>query len=708
MTFLSIIIPFKKGRRYLKDCLESIAQQNLEDYEIILISNGAEEDIEDLYKDFDNVVLRELDEPLGVSKARNEALEIAEGDYVYFIDSDDYIYEDGLSRLVEKARLTGADFINGQRVSTYYIKNRFSEELEGGNARIIRKKSDDEEFSMRLLVGEKDDVEVLSVLHALIKRENLTDFKFDESRRHFADYPLMVGLLNSLDSFVGVENAVYAKRISDDFINLPSLGQEMWDKGIMPYLEEYKTVKTDVKSQLVRDLMAEKLFGYYYETFSRDCILKSSDGLDMFMSIADDFRGNALQNREINALRAKDKPKVMKMMKLRVNLKRVMHLISEPWMIYHTLYRQVYNKRPVNDRRIVFESFSGDFYSDSPKYIYEYLLEHYGDEFEYVWIINDGSAEIPGNPVRTKRFSLKYHKLMATSKYWVINTRQAGRLVKRPQQVILSTWHGTPLKKLGFDMGNIYIQNPRTKETYIDDSSDWDYFISPNPFSTEIFRRAFAYNGEILESGYPRNDILYNATEDDVRRIREKLNLPEGKKVILYAPTWRDDDSYDIGKVKFKLKLDLEKLEREISDDYIVLVRNHYLITDSDVDDYKDFAFDVSRYDDIGELYLITDVLITDYSSVFFDFANLRRPMLFYMYDLDRYEQELRGFYIDIHEEVPGPILKTTQDVVDALKNIDEISLQYAEKYDAFRSKYCGLEDGNSTKRVVERVWGKG
>jgi CDP-glycerol glycerophosphotransferase len=280
------------------------------------------------------------------------------------------------------------------------------------------------------------------------------------------------------------------------------------------------------------------------------------------MGIADDFKGNLIQNCELNALKSKNKQKTIKLSKIRVTCNRLLNFIKHPQNIYHTLYHNIYNKRPINNKRIMFESFSGDFYSDSTKYIYEYLYNHYGDEFEYVWVINDSRTEIPGNPITTKRFSLKYHKLMATSKYWVVNTRQAGRLVKRPQQVLLSTWHGTPLKKLGFDMGNIYIQNPRTKESYIHDSSAWDYFISPNRFSTEIFRRAFAYDGEILETGYPRNDILFNADESKISQIKEKLNLPDDKKVILYAPTWRDDDSYDVGKVKFKLKLGLEKLER--------------------------------------------------------------------------------------------------------------------------------------------------
>ena len=113
----------------------------------------------------------------------------------------------------------------------------------------------------------------------------------------------------------------------------------------------------------------------------------------------------------------------------------------------------------------------------------------------------------------------------------------------------------------------------------------------------------------------------------------------------------------------------------------------------------------MSKYDDIAELYLVSDILITDYSSVFFDYANLRRPILFYTYDLDKYENELRGFYIDIHSEVPGPLLRTTEEVIDALNNIDEIASQYSEKYDEFYDRFCSIEDGNASKRIFEKVW---
>lgn len=345
------------------------------------------------------------------------------------------------------------------------------------------------------------------------------------------------------------------------------------------------------------------------------------------------------------------------------------------------------------------------YYTDSPKYIYEYLIENYGDKLEYIWIINDTSTKIPGNPKKIKRNSLKYFYYVATSKYWVTNGRQPYKLLKRAEQVILSTWHGTPLKRLGLDIENIYSGSPRIKKTYVKNAREWDYLVSPNKYTSDIFRHCFAYTGEILEEGYPRNDILYNATERDLKIIKEKLHLKDDKKII-YAPTWRDDEFYDIGEYKFNLKLDLKRLKEELEDEYVILIRTHYYIADRlDLSEYAGFSYDVSGYDDIAELYLISDILITDYSSVFFDFANLKRPILFFTYDLEKYENMLRGFYIDIKTDVPGPLLYTNEEIIDAIKNIDAIEEKYKVKYAEFYERFCSIDDGKTTKRIVEKVW---
>ena len=288
------------------------------------------------------------------------------------------------------------------------------------------------------------------------------------------------------------------------------------------------------------------------------------------------------------------------------------------------------------------------------------------------------------------------------------NMRQPKWFDKRKEQVFLETWHGTPLKKLVFDMDDVFSATPKYKMIVYSQSRNWDYLISDNPFSTEVFQSCFLYDKDkILETGYPRNDILYAPNRDELAAsVKAKLGIPKEKKVILYAPTWRDDEFYDQGEYKFQLKLDLKYLREELGQEYMVLLRTHYFIADSiDVTGMEDFVVNVSKYSDIADLYLISDICITDYSSVFFDYANLRRPILFFTYDLEKYRDVLRGFYISIEDDVPGPLLFTNEEIVDAVKNIDKIEEQYRDKYDQFYERFCSFDDGHAAERIVERVF---
>ena len=616
--------------------------------------------------------------------------------------------------------LQNPDFINGEKIITGYIRDRFSEELEN-LARdkiypLTKNKLSDEEFSLRLLVGDKTEkFEVLSALHCLIKREKISDIYFDESVRHQCDYEFMVEVMNNVNSMVGVEDALYAKRVSDDFLNLPCLNQEMEDGGFLVYAQNYKDAYNSINNSLLKQIMNQKLFRYFYDVYSIKFYSDSNkkwrnEYFDAYAELVQDVsfeKVSFFKKRELKALQARDKNKLRKLLKMRINFNKLFDM-NNSLRIKIAIYYKFFNKKGINKNQIIFCSFKGDYYSDSPKYIYEYLYENYKDDYDFVWVLNDKKVKIPGNPKRVTRFSLEYFKEVARSKYWVINGRQFDPLDKKDSQVIVSTWHGTPLKKLGLDIGNVYTMNPFIKHSYVNVSKQWDYLISPNRYTTNILKSCFGYQKEIFESGYPRNDILYNADEEMVNRIKSSLNIPEDKKVILYAPTWRDDEFIDAGLIKFQLKLELDKLKEAFSDEYIILIRTHYFIADKlDLSGVEDFAIDVSKYNDIAELYLISDLLITDYSSVFFDFANLKRPILYYTYDLDKYENVLRGFYIDIRNEVPGPLLETTDEVIDAIRNIDQLKEEYNEKYDQFYEMFCSIDDGNASKRIVEKVWKK-
>lgn len=361
---------------------------------------------------------------------------------------------------------------------------------------------------------------------------------------------------------------------------------------------------------------------------------------------------------------------------------------------------------------IVFESFLGKQYSDNPKAIYKYTKKNY-PEYKMYWSIDRNFNKSKNKNLNyIVRLTPKWIYIMATSKYWIVNSRLPLWIPKPKHTTYVQTWHGTPLKKLGKDIKKVHMVGANThtyKLEFLKEASKWDYLISPNEYSTKIFRGAFNFRKKIIESGYPRNDILFHCNNNKyINKIKQSLKIPLNKKVILYAPTWRDNEYYSTGKYKHSLKLNLKKLKKELKDEYIILLRMHYLVAENiNLQPYKDFAYDLSSYNDINELFLISDLLITDYSSVFFDYANLKRPMIFFVYDMEEYKDDIRGFYFNFEEYAPGPLLTTTNEVIKEIKNISIDDFVPSESFERFYEKFCYLEDGNASERVAKAIIGK-
>lgn len=363
-----------------------------------------------------------------------------------------------------------------------------------------------------------------------------------------------------------------------------------------------------------------------------------------------------------------------------------------------------------NDNLVIFESYLGRQISCHPRAMYDYLKEVRPD-LKLIWSIAKGHEEEvkEQNIPYVKRFTLKWFKYMASAKYWVSNSR-LPLWMKKPQNTIyLQTWHGTPLKRLASDMNEVHMPNTNTykyKKNFYKESRQWDYLVSPNRFSTNIFSRAFdTPMNKIIESGSPRNDFLITNKDNIelVKRIKDRYGIPNDKKVILYAPTWRDDKFHKKGKYKFEAELDLELLQKAFSEEYVVILRMHYLVADSiDLTGYEGFAFNIST-GDIRDLYLISDILVTDYSSVFFDYAVLKRPTLFFMYDYEDYRDRLRGFYLDVERHLPGAIVTTNEKLVEEIKKL-EFSTNN-KKLEDFSLNFCELEDGFASKKVCEVVF---
>ncbi|MBW8484626.1 bifunctional glycosyltransferase/CDP-glycerol:glycerophosphate glycerophosphotransferase [Actinomadura parmotrematis] len=361
-----------------------------------------------------------------------------------------------------------------------------------------------------------------------------------------------------------------------------------------------------------------------------------------------------------------------------------------------------FRRQPLRDLA-VFESFRGRQYSDSPRAIYEEMVRRRPD-LEYVWITLDGRYQAPEGARTVLQGSRAHFEALAQARYLVGNDPMPEWLDKRAGQFYLQTWHGTPLKRIGYDIERPQFKNAQDYlRRFSADVAQWDALVSPNPFSSPIMRRAFRFDGELLESGYPRNDLPVRGDAERASAVRKLLGVPEGKRVVLYAPTWRDDQAR-AGGYSMDLRFDLDAARAALSDDHVLLVRGHFNLGGGVTGADGRFVVDVSRYPDIAELYLVSDIMITDYSSVMFDFAVTGRPQLFFTYDLERYRDQLRGFYFDLEAESPGPLVATSDELIAAIRDVDDLTPGYADRYRAFQAKFCAWDDGNAAARAVDRI----
>ena len=352
---------------------------------------------------------------------------------------------------------------------------------------------------------------------------------------------------------------------------------------------------------------------------------------------------------------------------------------------------------PINNKRILFDSYWTTKYSCNPRYLYEYIDKNY-PEYECIWVFNDESMKINGNGKKVRFQTLKYFYYMATSKYFVSNVNFPDFYKKRKGAVEIQTMHGTPLKTIGLDVESDF-KTKESRDKFIRRCKRWDYLIVSSDKVADISKRCFLFNKEFLKVGYPRIDEIFKLnTPENIRKIKADLKIPENKTLILYAPTWRVKD-------QFEMMLDLKKMKEILGDEYILLLRlHHFSINGLDRDLLNDFVIDISGYESIEKLYVISDALITDYSSVMFDYGVLNKPMIFFAYDLNKYKNYLRGFNLDFEKEAPGPIVSTSDEVIDEIIKLNTIKSRYVDKITAFELNYLQYENGTSCKNVFEKV----
>ncbi|WP_260869761.1 CDP-glycerol glycerophosphotransferase family protein [Vibrio chagasii] len=378
-------------------------------------------------------------------------------------------------------------------------------------------------------------------------------------------------------------------------------------------------------------------------------------------------------------------------------------------LIYNLMFL-IKKKKAIDEKKIIFECFKGKFVNDSPYALYSELqLTHEANDYKYVWVLSDASHQMRTSLERNPNTSVviygtdEYYSAYESSSYWFTNCRLSYRIFKRAGQKYIQCWHGTPLKKMGHDIvtgNNAKVSLGGLKAAYSREAKLLDLFLSPSPYASERFCSSFNMpQSKILEKGYPRNDFLVKNKRDNEKiiQLKKKYGIGLDVKVVLYTPTWRDDqyslaNSSHLG-VNY---LDNEEFMARFKDT-IFLYRGHYF-TKSSIN--KDRFLDVSHVNDVNELYLISDLLVTDYSSTFFDYALLDKPILFYMPDLEHYMNKTRGFYLNIDFELPGNI---TTDLSSLASDIIHY-LDLGDNHQEFNKKFNPYETGNSSNHILKHL----
>ncbi|MFJ6565805.1 CDP-glycerol glycerophosphotransferase family protein [Streptomyces sp. NPDC091292] len=365
-------------------------------------------------------------------------------------------------------------------------------------------------------------------------------------------------------------------------------------------------------------------------------------------------------------------------------------------------YRKALDQ-PVDDNLAVFSAYWDRGIACNPAAIAAKLGE-LAPRIHPVWVVSAANAPLlPPGTDHIVPGTRRYWAVMAHAKYLVNNVNFPGAVVKRPDAIHLQTHHGTPLKRMGLDQRDYPTASKGLNfQSLLARVDKWDYSVSANTHSTEMWESAYPSHFVSLDHGYPRNDVLHHATAADILAVRARLGVAPGRTALLYAPTHRDYEA------SWTPRLDLADLAERLGDDTVILVRGHYfyggaasplagLRRDGRI-------IDVSAYDPVEELALAADALVTDYSSIMFDYANLDRPIVVYADDWETYAKT-RGVYFDLMESPPGQVVRTQNELTEVFRSGAWRDASAAKARAAFRRRFCEFDDGRAAERVVRRVF---
>jgi CDP-glycerol glycerophosphotransferase len=713
VTFLSIVLPVYRVQGYLRQCLDSVLEQSFDDFEIVAV--------DDRSPDYSGAILAEYaardprvrvvtsPENVGLGRARNLGLSQARGEYVWFLDSDDWLATGALAAVAARLRATDADVL-----VVGWDRVHWDGPVQKGSARTL--------LADAPPVFSVDEwPQVLDVLHVawnrVIRRDLLERLGLSFEAGWYEDvsftFPLMLaaprisGLPRTCVHYRQRRTGAITRTVGDRHFEV----FEHWEHALTLCAKYAQT------SDKVRGLLFRRMLWHLMRVLRHDTRVLPASRRRFFAQMSEMYQrhlppagfpspggGEGLRYRLV----ARGSYRTFRLAEFAMQAVRGVQgalgrprrtVVRRSRQAAGRLYYRFQRLLPIDRSLALYAAYWYRGVACNPAAIAAKAAELV-PQVRGVWVIDPSRVgAVPPGVDYVVAGTPAYYRALARARYLINNVNWPNVMVKRRGTTHVMTHHGTPLKVMGIDQVD-YPAAVRDSDFagQMRRADRWDFSVTANAHTTIAWERAYPCGYETLEVGYPRNDRLATATPEETAAIREGLGIRPGRRVVLYVPTLREwlPTGADV--------LDVERLADALGPDTVLLVRRHYLAVGDDEGDQTPSGpariVDVSGHPVVEDLYLAADVLLTDYSSAMFDFAVLDRPLVIYAPDWVVY-RDLRGVYFDLIASPPGPVATE----FDGLTKIFRDERWDDEARAAFRARFCSLDDGGAAERVVRRVF---
>ncbi|MGI5211684.1 bifunctional glycosyltransferase/CDP-glycerol:glycerophosphate glycerophosphotransferase [Plantactinospora sp. CA-290183] len=737
-ALISFVVPVYRVQGYLRECLDSIlGQPSVRDVEVIAVNDCSPDSCGEIIAEYaardDRLRVVTLDANVGLGEARNIGLDLATGTYVWFLDSDDFLAQGCLAAVAARLRA-----VEPEVLVVDHVRLRWNNSVgSSGMARVVPDTGAE-------LHSVRERPELIRLLHTawnkVVRREFLAGLGLRFGPGWYEDvsfsYPVLLAARRiSVLDVVCVNyrqrrsGAITGTRDDRHFEVFPH-----W-RRVFELMGRWGPGYDDL-----RPLIFERMIWHYLIVLGNGRRVSPHLRRLFFEQVVADYRRwlppggyrlpdgvNGLKQRLVAGghwwpyalLRALHRCRGSLSGRARRVVTAPRAAARIPWPVPVTragrlgrtaLLRGYYHlqlRRPLDRTLALYAAYWYRGYACNPAAIHARAAELV-PEVRGVWVVRrDRVAGLPDGVPYVVAGSRPYFRALARARWLVNNVNFPDYVVKRRGSVHVQTHHGTPVKVMGLDQqryphGAAGLDFPRLLRRI----DRWDYSVTANTFSTQMWERAYPAGYVTLETGYPRNDRLVNADSAEVAAVRARLGLAPGDRVVLYAPTHREHQP------GYAPPFDPGAFLGAVGPAGRLLVRGHYL--DPDAAPARDAGAtagtgpgrvaDVTGHPSVEDLYLAADVLVTDYSSAMFDYATLDRPIVIYAPDWDDYRRE-RGVYLDVLAEAPGAMTTSFPALLDAFRTGAVDGADAARARRRFRDRFCALDDGRAAERVVRRVF---